>query len=240
MSEFVSPNRVALVEVARLLAPLLPEIAFVGGQVAELLVTDPAATGIRPTCDVDVLVAATTRLEYYKIEKRLTALGLKHDMSEDSILCRWLTPGGHQVDVIAKEEGVLGFSNRWYPAALERSVEYHLESDLIIRIPPATVFLATKWDAFVSPERRNSRDYLASSDFEDIVAVVAGRPELLEEAQNEDLELRTWLAEQAQAFLADESADYALDGALPDARLVPGLVSEVRSRFTALAGLMLP
>ena len=34
--------------------------------------------------------------------------------------------------------------------------------------------------------------------------------------------------------------DYALDGALPDARLVPGLVSEVRSRFTALAGLMLP
>ena len=70
MSEFVSPNRVALVEVARLLAPLLPEIAFVGGQVAELLVTDPAATGIRPTYDVDVLVAATTRLEYYKIEKR--------------------------------------------------------------------------------------------------------------------------------------------------------------------------
>lgn len=115
MSEFVSPNRVALVEVARLLAPLLPEIAFVGGQVAGLLVTDPAATGIRPTYDVDVLVAATTRLEYYKIEKRLTALGLKHDMSEDSILCRWLTPGGHQIDVMPTEEGVLGFSNRWYP-----------------------------------------------------------------------------------------------------------------------------
>jgi hypothetical protein len=34
---------------------------FVGGQVAELLVTDPAAVRVRPTDDVDVVVPITTR-----------------------------------------------------------------------------------------------------------------------------------------------------------------------------------
>lgn len=58
MNERLSPNRETLVQVANLLRPLLSEVVFVGGQVAELLVTDPAATGIRATDDVDVIVSA--------------------------------------------------------------------------------------------------------------------------------------------------------------------------------------
>lgn len=44
---------------------LLGELVFVGGQVAELLVTDPAAVRVRPTDDVDVVVPVTTRTEYH-------------------------------------------------------------------------------------------------------------------------------------------------------------------------------
>jgi hypothetical protein len=40
------PNRDRLLRTARLLRPLLGELVFVGGQVAELLVTDPAP--VRP------------------------------------------------------------------------------------------------------------------------------------------------------------------------------------------------
>jgi hypothetical protein len=58
-----SPNRALLERVARRAAPLLDEIAFVGGHVAELLVTDPAAARIRATDDVDVVVAATSRAQ---------------------------------------------------------------------------------------------------------------------------------------------------------------------------------
>lgn len=39
-----SPNRDALLRVARGLGALLDELVFVGGQVAELLITDPGAT----------------------------------------------------------------------------------------------------------------------------------------------------------------------------------------------------
>ncbi len=56
-----SPNRDRLLRTARLLRPLLGELVFVGGQVAELLVTDPAAVRVRPTDDVDVVVPITTR-----------------------------------------------------------------------------------------------------------------------------------------------------------------------------------
>ncbi len=60
-----SPNRDSLVQTARLLTPLLAELVFVGGQVAELLVTDAAAVRVRPTDDVDVVVRGTTRGAYH-------------------------------------------------------------------------------------------------------------------------------------------------------------------------------
>lgn len=230
-----SPNRFILIEVAKQLRPLLPDIVFVGGQVAELLVTDPAATRIRATDDVDVVVGTTTRLQYFKLGERLTQLGLKHDTSEDAPMCRWLTTGGFKVDVMPQDKDVLGFSNRWYSIALERSVEYTLEVDLAIRIPTAPVFLATKWDAFVNPQRKHSGDYLASHDFEDIVTVIAGRSELIGEIRAESDELRNWLSGRAAAFLEHESAPAALYGALPDASSIPELLSDVRSRFEALA-----
>lgn len=56
-----SPNRYVLELVAKRVEPLLEELVFVGGHVAEILVTDPAAIRVRPTDDVDAVVAAATR-----------------------------------------------------------------------------------------------------------------------------------------------------------------------------------
>ena len=56
MSPAASPNRAVLERIARRLGPLLDEVVFVGGQVAELLVTDRAAVRIRATDDVDIVV----------------------------------------------------------------------------------------------------------------------------------------------------------------------------------------
>ena len=227
----VSPNRDTLIAVARQLSPLLPEVVFVGGQVAELLITDPAATRVRPTRDVDVVVAAASRLEYRRIEERLTELGLTHDTSEDAPMCRWRARSGHLVDVMSQDEAVLGFSNRWYALALQRSVEHELEEGLTIRIPTAPIYIATKWDAFLN---RGNADYLRSHDLEDIIAVVAGRPELLHEVREETEPLQQWLSDQIATFLLEETSTYALEGALPDASQIPELLTDVRSRFETL------
>lgn len=74
-----SPNRDRLLRTAQLLRPLLGELVFVGGQVAELLVTDPAAVRVRPTDDVDVVVPITTRTAYHALQQRLMALGFTPD-----------------------------------------------------------------------------------------------------------------------------------------------------------------
>ena len=61
-----SPNRDLLERTARRLRPVLDEVVFVGGHVAELLVTDPAAVRIRQTNDVDVIVRVTSRTAYHR------------------------------------------------------------------------------------------------------------------------------------------------------------------------------
>lgn len=54
------PNRDRLLRTARRLTPCLADVVFVGGQMTELLVTDPAAIRPRPTENVDVVARVTT------------------------------------------------------------------------------------------------------------------------------------------------------------------------------------
>jgi hypothetical protein len=95
----------------------------------------------------------------------------------------------------------------------------------------APVFLATKWEAF---RGRGAGDYLGSHDVEDIVTVVAGRRTIVEETAAAPADVRRWIAEAAGAMLASVDGEYALIGALPDARRVPGLLEVVRERLDAI------
>ena len=52
----LNPNLAQILLAASRLRPLLPEIAFVGGCVTGLLLTDPAAAPVRATLDVDAIV----------------------------------------------------------------------------------------------------------------------------------------------------------------------------------------
>jgi len=70
-----SPNRDVLVRLARLLGPLTGELVFVGGRVADLLVTDPVGLRVRPTDDTDCVCEAATRVAYHRLGERLRARG---------------------------------------------------------------------------------------------------------------------------------------------------------------------
>jgi hypothetical protein len=91
--------------------------------------------------------------------------------------------------------------------------------------------LAAKWEAFLD---RGDEDFFASKDLEDIISVIAGRPELSEEVLAADEEVQDWLRERARDFLAHPDSEYAILGSLPDAGSIPGLVAEVRGRFAAM------
>lgn len=223
-------SRSVLATVAGLLEDVLPEMVFVGGHVAGLLVTTPILRRFRATLDVDLLVRVVTRAEFGALEERLRGAGMVPDSRPGAPICRWLTPGGILVDVMPSSPDVLGFSNRWYTDIIRAAVPHPLDP-YTIRIPQAPLYVAAKWEALRS---RGYDDLLASHDFEDIVTVVAGRPELPDEVRLADEPLRSYLDEQAESLLNHPDFPTALAGALAEAGEIPSLLAAVFERFRSL------
>jgi hypothetical protein len=82
----VDPNLEALRAVAIALGPLRDEVLFVGGAVAALLITDPAAISVRPTNDVDCVVEIASIVAYHAFERRLGTQGFS---SDPGMICRY-------------------------------------------------------------------------------------------------------------------------------------------------------
>ena len=116
---------------------------FVGGCATGLLVTDPAASPVRATRDVDVVVEVASLAGYPALERQLEQAGFKHDRSQDVPVCRWIA-GGCMLDVMSTDEKVLGFGNRWYHVAVRTAESVRLPSGRSIRLIAPPVFLATK------------------------------------------------------------------------------------------------
>ena len=229
-----SPNRDRLLRTARLLRPLLGDVVFVGGQVAELLVTDPATVRMRATDDVDVVVPVTTRTAYHALQMRLIGLGFTPDQRAGAPVCRMRTADDLILDVMPLDEAILGFSNRWYPFALESATMFTLEPALDVRIASAAAFLAMKWEAFGT---RGAADPMSSHDLEDLITVVAGRAGIIDDTRAAPDDVRHFIRARTTAFLATDWALGILEGNLPDARRVPGLVDSVFRRFQRLTTL---
>lgn len=226
------PNRDRLLRTARVLRPLLGELVFVGGQVAELLVTDPAAVRVRPTDDVAVVVPITTRTAYHCAANATDGTGLHAGPPRRRTGVSMRTTDDLILDVMPLDEAILGFSNRWYSYALASATARTLEPTLDVRIASAAAFLAMKWEAF---GRRGAADPMSSHDLEDMIRVVAGRVEIIEEVRAAPDEVRQFINAQTNAFLATAAAADVLEGNLPDARRVPGSADAVLARFQQLA-----
>ena len=131
-------------------------------------------------------------------------------------------------------EGVLSFSNPWYESAVASARHFQIAEEISILIPHPALFLATKWAAAAD---RGKDDPIASRDIADIIAVIAGRPSILDEIAEAEPEVRSWLANKTIEFLESPDADYALQGALPDAALIRELIPEVRERLQGIVRL---
>jgi len=119
------------------------------------------------------------------------------------------------LDLLPLDENILGFSNRWYKPAMEFAQDHQLGPGLRIRVVTAVYFCATKLEAF---RRRGKGDYLSSHDLEDLISVVDGRLELVDEMQVAPEEVRAYIAFEVKKLLDIRSFVDALPGyLLPDA-----------------------
>jgi predicted nucleotidyltransferase len=225
------PNIAKVELIAEAIGELADNLVFVGGCAAGLLITDPAAPPVRVTYDVDLLVQVATLTEYHATEKQLAARGFRRDLAADAPICRWVF-NALEVDLMPTDAKILGFTNRWYPLAIETATRLSLPSGKRIKLISATAFIATKFEAF---NDRGKRDLLGSHDLEDILNVIEGRPTLVTEIAAESAALRQYLAEAFAALIRLPNFDDYLPGLLAQDALLDERVAIVRSRVSAIA-----
>jgi hypothetical protein len=133
-------------------------------------------------------------------------------------------------------EDILGFGNRWYSTALSEAEERTLAEGMICRVITAPCFLATKLEAFDSPSRENHGDYFASRDFEDIVTVIDGRREIVDEAASAPYAVRTFLKERIRTHLQQDRFEEGVAAHLDVDYASRARVQTVLQRFREIAG----
>lgn len=206
------------------LHPLMDEVVFVGGATVELWITDEAAPEFRPTTDVDVIVEMATRSEYYRFEERVRRVGFDNDAAS-RVICRFKhLDSGLVLDVMPTEASILGFENRWQKEAFAHTVHVSLPSGKEIRAIPPPFLLGTKLEAFTT---RGKSDFLGSRDFSDLVTLVDGREELVEEVVTAPDELQVYIGEQLLHLAQHRDFDRGLEGALPSTPESRGRVDRV-------------
>ena len=179
-----------LIMVARALGDeLLKEVAFIGGCTTGLLLTDDISKeAVRYTDDVDLIVNVMGYPGWLNFLKKIKARGFKEFM-EDDVNCR-MRIDGLIVDFMPDDEAILGYSNRRYAQALKEAESVELEGDVIIKVVPSILFVATKLEAY---NGRGNNDPLHSRDVEDILSVIDGRAELVSEFHLVNTELKKYI-----------------------------------------------
>jgi len=211
-------NLLQLEKVALALDHMLPKVTFVGGCTTALLVDEAAYFGVRETDDVDVIVDVVSQVEYHQFGKELRKLGFREDI--DGPICRWLLGSNtltFKLDVMPIDEKILGFSNRWYKAAINEASEVSLPNGIVIRVVSPPYFLATKFEAFAG---RGNGDYF-SHDLEDIVFVLENRNRLIVELMDCSDELKRYFSQQAVELLNNDFLN-----------VLPGLLNNPESART--------
>ena len=212
MAESVSDNLAMLMRVVERLAPLLDRMVFLGGAVTELFVTLPGVQPPRQTKDVDIVINVVNLGEYSEtLREQLVILGLQEDVREGAPVCRWLLDD-IIVDIMPTRGHILGFSSEWYPLAYETATPITLPNGRVIRLVTPACFLATKLAAFADRGRKNP---ISSHDLEDVVAVIDGRVEIIDEVSTARDDLHAAIATQLRAILARPDAEDLIAAQLP-------------------------
>ncbi|MBT3013563.1 MAG: hypothetical protein KME41_17655 [Candidatus Thiodiazotropha sp. (ex Lucina pensylvanica)] len=225
-----NPNLKILTQAVERLGALSNEMVFLGGCATGLLITDKAAPPLRVTKDVDTIVEASTLAAYQRFSEKLRKQGFREDFSDGAPLCRWLADDVI-LDMMPTDSRILGFGNRWYESALKHAEVTTLPSGRNIRMVTAPYFLSTKMEAF---DGRGRGDYLLSHDIEDMIAVLDGRPEIVNDVQTADQELIENVRARFAQLLSDTRFIAALSGHMPGDQASQARVGLVIDRIEAI------
>lgn len=233
MTREQNPNIEILMFAVERLDELADEMVFLGGCATGLLITDDAAPPIRVTRDIDAIVQVVSLTDYYQLSEKLRAKGFKEDVSNDAPICRWVAEN-IILDVMPTDTQILGFGNKWYTSAMKKSELIKLPSEKQIRMVSGPYFLITKLEAF---DGRGGGDFLMSHDIEDIIAVLDGRPEIVNDVKQAEPLLTEELAKRFQVLMENNRFVDAVSGHMPTDETSQARVTVIKKIIKELANL---
>lgn len=206
---------------------LCRRLVFVGGCTTALFITDKITLeDVRSTDDVDLIVDLAGYPAWTDLQADLRQKGFI-EAYDDTVICR-MKLFGLKVDFMPDDPDVLGFTNRWYSRGIETAVNFSLTDEITIKLLTPELFIATKFDAYLG---RGEGDLFGSRDLEDILLIVDGREEIVEEVRRADADIRQFIAEQFRGLSKERDFEYFLEGNI---RGPEGRVDIVRTRIMAL------
>lgn len=177
-------------KVAVALADLKDRCFLTGGASVPFYLTDKLEEHPRFTLDIDIVIEVGSGYEYQtKVEMKMRERGFVNDLSEGAPMCRWKL-GAITVDIMPTDASVLGFSNKWYRAGIASLIAVRVTKSCEWRILSPSFMLAAKCTAFSD---RGIGDPGSSSDLEDIVTLLNGRPELASEIAVSEPDCKAYL-----------------------------------------------
>jgi predicted nucleotidyltransferase len=225
-------NRERLKIVAENLGDMCGRFVFLGGATVDLYATSPAAPAPRPTLDVDCIVEVATIMQLHELEETLRKKGFVNDRSKGAPICRWICQE-IMVDVMPTRSEVLGFTNDWYEEGFRHAYRVSLGDEVVVNVPEAPYFLATKVAALYN---RGMTDLRTSSDFEDIVYILRNRDSVVSEIQAADNSVGGYLIGSFTKLLSIDVIDEAIASVLDYGEPV-GTQSRIRSIMEQISSL---
>ncbi|MBI4501660.1 MAG: hypothetical protein HY700_10910 [Gemmatimonadetes bacterium] len=181
---------------------------------------------------MDAIIGSHVYSDTERIRAALEGLGFRLDMSSRAHAHRWLSPSGIPFDLVPAGEHLAASGSPWDAIAIDTAVETEVEPGMIIRHVSAPAFLAMKWAAHSD---RGTSDPLLSDDLEDILALLASRPAIVEEVAAAPSALTAYVMEQSRAFLQSRDAQDLLDAHLSNAQDPSSTIAAVRTLLGRMA-----
>ncbi|MEM9985366.1 MAG: nucleotidyl transferase AbiEii/AbiGii toxin family protein [Bacteroidota bacterium] len=187
----------SLLTVARGFGDWSNKVVFIGGKVLGLYLTDPAAPEHRPTEDVDCLISVPGIGMLLGWEDFLKNQGFTKADPLQSPATHWYYQG-HRVHLLPPNPELLGFENHWFEEGLFHARSQPLVEGLTIRIFTPVYYLSTKLEAMFA---RGWHDLRQSEDFQDLIYLIEGRPEIEGEVDSAFYEVRDYIRLSFQSLL---------------------------------------
>lgn len=185
----------------------------------------------RVTDDVDALLVSAGYSESAALEEAVARRSFRRDVSATHAH-RWIAPSGDKLDLVPFEKHVGATGSALDHAAAATAIETELESGLTIRHVSAPAFIAMKLAAHAD---RFAGDPFASRDLQDALAVIASRPEIVDEMKLAPIEIRSFAATELRKLLAHPDAEEIAAAHLNDARPLAPVVQWTLERAREMA-----